>query len=242
MPSDVHGFFVKSRCCVAGLLLLAAVLSTRAGAQSVDGLSPFFRNVLADVAAAGRVSRLDSAALASGVRREVRIYTGFGMGTPSHVVRLWQDDDRAVHGRFGLLWGSGPPRATLPPKEERVLREQERAASAPVTAWVDSVYGCRATTQVRTMNVCWLGERPGRVAWTDLLERLDSLGVDSVRPPVNPKQGTDGWMIIVETRSRAGYRAYSYWMPDSASTDPGERAAARAAAVVRNAFARRVGR
>jgi hypothetical protein len=181
------------------------------------------RNVLVDIAAAGRLPRLDSTALRNGVRREIRVYTGLGMGIPSQIVRLWQDD-RGDHGRFGLFWHT----SQLPWSSD-VFR-----------AYVDSTFDCRATTTSRTVNVCWLDERPNHESWNRVLANLDELGIETIQIPVDPKTGWDGWRIVVEVRTPGGYRAYSFWAPDSTARDHREHAAAKMAAIVRDAFERRL--
>jgi hypothetical protein len=216
-------------------------VSTNARAQTADIIASYFRDVMADVATAGRLVRLDSNALGNAVRRAIRIYTGFGMGSPNRMVRLWEDE-RGVHGRFAVFWRTGLPRTALSPDEERARREELRERDARLRSWIDSVYGCRAPTQSRTINVCWLDERPDRVIWKDVLARLDSIGIESIRSPAEPKIGFDGWTIVVEVRSRAGYHSYSFWVPDPTSTDPGERAAASVATVVQDAFSRQIGK
>ena len=209
--------------CATAVALLGTITPTATPAQAAGVLSGFMRNVLADIAQAGRLARLDSTALRSGVRREIRVYTGLGMGIPSQIVRLWQDD-RGDHGRFGLFW----PTSQLPWSKE-VFR-----------AYVDSTYDCRTTTSSRTVNVCWLDERQNHESWKSVLASLDELGIETIQIPANPKTGLDGWMIIVEVRTPRGYRAYSFWAPDSTSRDPGERAAARVATVLREALHRRL--
>jgi hypothetical protein len=92
------------------------------------------------------------------------------------------------------------------------------------------------------VNVCWLDERPDREAWNDVLTKLDSVGIETIQIPAQPKAGLDGWGIIVEVRTRTGYRAYSFWNPVATSTDPGERAAERVAAVLHDALNRRLAR
>ena len=209
--------------CATAAALLAAITPTDARAQAPGVLSGFMRNVLGDIAAAGRLPRLDSTALRNSVRREIRVYTGLGMGIPSKMVRLWQDD-RGDHGRFGLFWHSS----------------QVSWSKDAFRAFVDSTLDCRATTSVRTVNVCWLDERPNHESWSSVLAKLDEVGIETIQIPVEPKTGTDRWMIVVEVRTRTSYRAYSFWAPDSTSRDPAERAAAKMAAIVREAFERRL--
>lgn len=209
--------------CATAVVLLGTITPTRAHAQEAGALSGFMRNALGDIAAAGRLPRLDSTALRNGVRREIRMYVGLGMGIPSRMVRLWQDD-RGEHGRFGLFWHT----SNLPWSQD-VFR-----------AYVDSTYDCRATTGSGVVNVCWLDGRPNRESWKNVLASLDTLGIETIQIPADPKVGLDGWMIVVEVRTRDGYRAYSFWSPDSTSKDPSERAAANMDVIVRDAFKRRL--
>ena len=204
----------------ASILSLCAGLATPVAHAPTDSIAAY-RGTLVDIAKASDLPRLDSGSFSPTVRREIRIYTGFGIFTPEDVVRVWEDNGGA-HGRFGLFWRHGS-------EYEPDLR-----------ALVDTAYDCRAIMRSRRMNVCWLDSRPSTEDWARLITALDRLRVDSIPSPVRPKMGFDGWSIIVEVRSRAGYRAYHYWSPDSTSTDTGERAAARIAEVMRSAFDQRL--
>jgi hypothetical protein len=222
----------------AAVVLLGASVSADASAQATESSRSHFRDLLAEVAEAGRLPRLDSTTLADGVRREIRIYTGFGLAIPDHVVRLWEDD-RGVRGTLGVFWRIGYPR-WVRPEDDRAQFADFRKSDVRVRARIDSVYGCKnRTTSSRTLRVCWIDERPDRESWRDVLAKLDHLNVESIQMPVEPKTGFDGWMMIVEVRTRVGYRMYRFWNPDSTSTQPGKRAAARMAAVVGDEFRRR---
>ena len=223
------------------IALVALAMQQEARAQVAQTMSAHMRDVMADVATASALPRLDSTMLASGVRREIRIYTGFGMGSPDRVVRIWQDG-RDAYGRFGVFWPTGLPRSAASAEWERARLEDVRESRARLSAYVDSLYDCRATTQSRLTHVCWLDQQPDRVVWEDVVARLDSIGVESIQMPADPKIGFDGWMIAVEVRTSNGYHAYTFWVPDSKSAEPGERAAAMVAEVIRGAFSRRLER
>jgi hypothetical protein len=231
---------VKLRIVLAGIGLILAG-PARAQTDSIGG--PIFRDAVNEVAKASNLPRLDSAALLPGVRREIRIYNGFGFGVTDDVVRL-VEHTHGVDGQFGVFWPAQTwMRVYSSPADKRRAREKEHAWDAQIRAHVDTAYDCHTIKRTRVMRVCWLPERPDeRVAWAQLLARLDSLGVNSIPSPVRPKMGLDGWSSIVELRTPLGYRVYQYWSPDSTSTDPGERAAAAISTAVWQALERRLGR
>ena len=227
--------YVKLRFIYAGIVALIGSFGSRDLRAQTDSIGGLFRRVLTEVAKASELARLDSAALLPSVRREIRIYI-IGMGQPSSVLRL-VEHTHGVDGQIGWFWPSPTwMRVYSSAAEERDDREKARPFEARVRAYMDSTYGCRATAQTRVMNVCWLPPRPGRVVWAQLLAQLDSLGVNSIPSPVQPRQGTDGWGIFVELRRPAGYRVYHYWSPDAPSADDDERAAAHVADAVSEAF------
>ena len=221
---------------------IGVILASPARAQTDSIGGRIFRDIITEVAKASNLPRLDSAALLPGVRREIRIYTGFGLTSTHDVVRL-VEHTHGVDGQFGVFWPAPTWwRSYSSPAEDRRATYEERAWDARIRANLDTAYGCHLIGQTRWMRVCWLPERPdGRLAWAQLLARLDSLGVNSI--PSRPLgMGADGWSCIVEVRTTLGYRVYHYWMPDSTSTDPGSRATAAIAMAVWQAFERRIGR
>lgn len=179
------------------VLIGGSACDARAQTDPIHGI---FRHVLTEIAVASELPRLDSAALLPGVRREIRIYDGFGVGG-NRVTRL-VEHTHGVDGQFGVFWPSQNwMRVYSSPAEERRAR---------------------------------------RVAWAQLLARLDTLGIDSIPSQGRQEHGVDGWGIIVELRTPARYRAYFYYMPDSMSADSGERASARVAEAVWQALKRRL--
>ena len=222
------------------VVILAGPASADARAQTDSIGGRIFRDAVTEIARASALPRLDSAALLPGVRREIRIYEGFGFGG-NHVTRL-VEHTHGVDGQFGVFWTSQNWMVVYSSSaEERRGSVEERAWDVRMSAHVDTAYNCHAIKQTRWMRVCWLPERPNdRVAWSQLLARLDSLGVNGIPAPVRPKTGLDGWSCIVELRTPLGYRVYQYWMPDSTSTDSGERAAAAVSTAAWQAFKRRL--
>lgn len=193
-----------------GIAALIAGAASRDLHAQADPVGPIFRQVLAQIAVASGLPHLDSAVLLPGVRREIRIYEGFGLGSGNRVVRL-VEHSHGVDGQLGVFWPSQNWRRRYSsPAEERRARDEERAWDVRMSAHVNTAYNCHAIKQTRDMRVCWLPERPdGRVALAQLLARLDSLGIDSIPAPVQQKGGMDGWGVIVELRSPAHYRALS---------------------------------
>lgn len=69
------------------LAIAALMISVGAGAQSdtasdTDSIGPVFRGIIDSVAAVASYGSLRDGRLASGTRREGRIYIGFGLGYP----------------------------------------------------------------------------------------------------------------------------------------------------------------
>ena len=227
----------------AGIMVLVAFTALRDLHAQTDPIHRVFRDGLTQIAVASELPRLDSATLLPGVRREIRIYTGFGLTATHDVVRL-VEHTHGVDGQLGVFW----PAQTWwhvysSPREERRARDEERAWDSRIVARLDTAYDCHAFKQTRLIRVCWLPERPnGRVAWAQLLTRLDSLGVDSIQSPSRPEMGADASGIIVEVRTPSGYRVFQNWRPDSASTDPSDRVAAAISTAVWQAFERRLRR
>ena len=229
------GTFERYATAVA---LLATVASSASHAQAADITSRHLREEIVDAAAAGRLPQLDSAALEPGVRREIRIHTGFGLGSPNHITRLWQDD-RGVHGQLGVFWRLGYP-SWVSSDQGPGPTEAQQKEDANVRKFIASTYGCRAVTSSRGMNLCWLDARPQRESWSEVLAQLDSAGVETIRTPAKPKMGVDGWLTLVEVRNASGYRTYWFWAPDPTSNGPNERAVARVETVLANALNRRL--
>lgn len=211
--------------------LLSATFPPRELAGQTDSIGTVFRDAIVKVAEAGRMARLDSANLPGGVNREVRVYTGFGIGIPHEVVRLWQDSS-GTHGVFGVFW-----RATLPEGlDSATVQQFERT----MRAFVDSSYQCRDILRSATTNVCWLPPRRSVEDWSEVMSQLDRFGVDTIPMPTNRRIGRDGCTVLIEVRTRLRYRAYSYWLPSATAVDPGERAAAGIVEAVGAAWKRRL--
>jgi hypothetical protein len=216
----------------AVLAILLSFAPLRALAQ-VDSIGGVFRDVLIEISKAGGLSRLDSSALTHSVTREVRIYTGFGIGVPHYVTRVWQGE-RGVHGAFGVFWPSSLPRGF---DSSTVMKFDEQ-----MRALIATSYQCTDIRKSPTISVCWLPEHRAFDRWAELLTQLDRLGVDTIPVPIEPKLGNDGWTIVVEVRTTTQYRAYSYWAPAPAATDPAERAAASIGDAVSAAWRQRLGK
>ena len=228
------------------LALLCLILPGLAHAQAKDAedsLSSVFRRVLNTVATASHLARLDSAALPPGVTREIRVYIGFGLGQPERMIRVWQDT-AGTHGAFGLFWKLAE-RLVGPGADARDTADL-RAFDTHMRIFADSVYGCNQFARAEFTQVCWL---PPQTTddWPQLLARLDAESINAV-PRWSPPPGLpqmimrDGWGIVVELRTRQGYRIYDYQNPSDHSADPGIRAAAVVADIINAAWTRRLGK
>jgi hypothetical protein len=235
---------LMARRLVLALLFLTLPGLARAQAKAdADSLSSVVRLVLSTVATASHLARLDSASLAPGVTREIRVYIGFGLGQPDRMIRVWQDT-AGTHGAFGLFWKLAE-RLVGPGADARDAADL-RAFDTHMRILADSVYGCNQLARAEFTQVCWLPPHPTD-DWLQLLARLDTASIDAV-PRWSPPPGLlhrtmrDGWGIVVELRTRQGYRVYDYENPSDHSADPGTRAAAVVAEIINAAWTRRRGK
>lgn len=111
----------------AGIVfIVAGPGSTEARAQTDSIGGRIFRDAVTEIARASDLPRLDSAVLLPGVRREIRIYDGFGMGG-NRVTRL-VEHTHGVDGQFGVFWLSQNWMMVYSsPAEERRASDEERA-------------------------------------------------------------------------------------------------------------------
>lgn len=208
----------------AAAILIPAAASAQNATPVADSIGSTFRNTIDSVATAADMSSLRNRELPDGVRREIRIYIGFGLGFPQRVARLWEDA-RGAQGWLGLWW----PGTRLTYRIANGTEADYAAARQERTSWVAAVrdfaaeLGCTDFRARPSYELCTLPAQ--HVAWSDVLARLDRLGIGQL-PHLRDRIGFDGVTLVVEYRDRDGYRAYSYWAPRLNSTDSHERSAA----------------
>lgn len=155
---------------------------------------------------------IDPAAIAGGMRplratslpkgeREVRVWTGFGLGIPHDLYRLRASGSN-VRGALILWWGHGNEWG---PND----------APESMHAYVRRVFGCGRIRQHEQLDACEgdLGRRPPD--WRRILAQMDSLGVSSLRTPAGNPLVTDGYHMVVETLDGTGYRTAYFSMPSA---------------------------
>lgn len=177
----------RSACCL-GLLLSSRFVQA-------DGL----QSVADEVGAIAGLPSLETAALPAGAV-ELRIWTGFGVVVPNHMLRLRRSADGEVTGE----------RLRYFPVDLSYLNAQAAAFRK------DARRGCEQLQRGETTEVCVLVRRPWR-GWRRIYESLHKLGIatlpdGSLLPPPRLELN-DGYSIHVEVRQGADYRTYSYINP-----------------------------
>lgn len=179
--------YFRLACCL-GLVAWASLV--QAGA---------LQSVADKVSAAAGMPNLETSPLPPGVV-ELRIWTGFGVVAPDHMLRLQRAADGKVSGERLRYF---PADLSYMGDYAAGFRRQAR-------------HGCGRLHHDEETEVCVLARQP-QPGWHRIYESLLKLGIttlpdDSQLPP--PKlQMTDGYAIHVEVREGADYRNYSYSNP-----------------------------
>ena len=166
---------------------------------------------------------IDPAAIAAGLRplramprppgeREVRVWTGFGLGIPYTLYRLYTLGDD-VRGDLIFWWGHD---------------NEWRPADNPESmhAYVTRVFACGGIRRHESVDAC-KGNLDGHSPdWRRVLAEIDSLGVRTVRTPAENPRVMDGYGMVVEMRDGAGYRTAYFSMPSASGPGDTPRAVA----------------
>ena len=150
-------------------------------------------------------------------KRELRIWFGFGMIEPEMLTRI-RTDGKAVHGSKIFWW-------TRTTENEEIVADFDRhlISNGELYANLQATAGCGLLRRYGNYEMCSARLAVGQ-SWKAILQSLDSLGVGE--PANGDAVGIDGWRMVVEARDGPSYRAYSYFMPDTAASDPQTRRAA----------------
>lgn len=223
---SLHVILLTAFCVsiVATILIPGAACAQTAGPPMADSVGAVFRSVIDSVAATAGLASLRDQELPRGVRREVRLYVGFGLAHPQQAVRVWEDAG-GVHGWLGLWWPGTrlTYRISGGTEADYVQARQEHATWVAEVRDLAAESGCTEFRARPDYETCTL---PGRgIQWADVLAHLDGLGVARLPHP-RDRLGLDGVTLVVEHRDTAGYRSYSYWSPRTDARDAHERAAA----------------
>lgn len=175
--------YFRLACCF-GLLAWAHLVQADA-----------LQSVADEVSATAGLSRLETTPLPDGAV-ELRIWTGFGVVIPNHMLRLQRDADGKVSGERLRYF---PADLSHMGDGAAAFRRQAR-------------HGCGRLHNGKETEVCVLARKP-QPGWRRIYESLLKLGIttlpdDSLLPPPE-LQMTDGYAIHVEVREGADYRNYS---------------------------------
>lgn len=205
------------------------------GRISTDTIEPRFSYRLDEVAAAAGILPLRAPEGLAGALREVRLWAGFGMYSPEHLLRVIESAS-GVHGVHLFWW--------TPNQHEDELafdRDSTRISNRELYEHLRAAYQCGPRRRQGDYEFC-TSVTPGAGTWVQMLGRLDSLGVTtlpdaaSLTPP--GLTGFDGTSLVVEVRDSARYRTYSYWEPEEAADQVEIRRAAAILTIVFGAGAR----
>lgn len=220
MNIDLHGSRLVSAIVS---VLLVAVRGTATGQAERHDI-PQFAFQLDTKSTLLRWKPLHQTVLPRGAIEELRVWVGFGIESPEYVVRIVPQPNRVIGARV-FYWMTG----TDPDKETEAERDSTMISDHELQQNLQRLFGCTRPTRRADYTVCEV-TRPARDTWANILRRLDSLGIAQLpdareRSPPGPS-GLDGTTMVVELRTKLGYRTYSYWTPSSQAPQPEVRRAA----------------
>ncbi len=232
-------------------LLLCAVLTSSLFPRSLcgqrgsprDSLVPEFAWTTDSVTALAGLPTLRGTAFAPGIRREIRMWVGFGRLMPNLLLRV-ADSSGSVVG-LGVAWWPGGPepegRFVGTPAQEAAYKQEWLRNTQKIREYVLRSYQCSALRRGSHTEVCFI-QAEGSHEFVTLLTQIDSLDAWHLRDPseLTPPGtiGLDGTTLMVEVRTASGYRTYSYWEPGDGPWPEAKRAGSLARLVF-GAFPRR---
>lgn len=182
---------------VVAAMLPAGTARAQERAAGTTNAVPEFAFAIDPAAVAAGLAPLRANALPPG-EREVRIWTGFGLGIPHDLYRLHAARG-TVQGALVLWWSH---------------ESEWGPADAPESmhAYVTRAFGCGPIRRHDEVDACGPDRIEPRPDWRALLAQLDSLGIATLEtPPSDPSILTnDGWHMVVEVRDGAAYRTASF--------------------------------
>ncbi len=182
------------------VFVLGLAISTAPVSSDAVGREPFLLQFTNDVAAAANLGQLSRAPLANGL--EIRVWVGFGVVTPEHMLRLRVDGAGRISGQLWVYFPSDLTYIEDIHERHRVRRE-----------WT---HDCSNLKHGKKHDVC-IALFKKVPDWASTYHTLTSLGIATLPDESDlPKQKStvlDGVAMVVEIRSEHEYRAYAYSNP-----------------------------
>lgn len=208
-----------------GMVILTLLASATGFAHATDpkqsAEDPYLLQFVHDVAKTAGLQPLRTAILPTGAS-EIRIWTGFGVASPEHLVVLRQQPG-------GDRTGSALSYQAVPKAGEDTTYHRR---------WLMT---CASSSEQEGIAIC--EPRSVReIDWTAIGEAMEQLGIrslpDESRLPKRDDRIKDGTSILIEIKEADTYRAYHYSNPGLRS-DPHARAAAEIMQVAHQVFEER---
>lgn len=180
---------------ILGTAISAAPVTPRAAVQK-----PFLLQFTEEVAETATLGQLSHTPVTDG--SEIRIWVGFGIVTPEHMLRLRVDRSGKVSGQLWVYFPSDLTYIEDIHERHRIRRE-----------WT---HDCSNLKHGKEHDVCiaLFREAPD---WTSTHRNLVSLGVtelpDESELPKPKSTVLDGVAMVVEVRDEHEYRGYAYSNP-----------------------------
>jgi hypothetical protein len=152
-----------------------------------------------------------------GARREVRLWMGFGIGSPDLAMRV-VDGPGGASGEVVLWWpGEAPAGETFlgSDSERNEWAALRRGFAQRMRADLASA-GCTESRRTVALETCRFTV-PESPDWGAILARIDQLDAwtlanpATLQPPM--RGGGHGSTLVVEVRDGERYRSYAYWSP-----------------------------
>jgi hypothetical protein len=194
--------------CIASVLALS--LFTTPPLLGRDGDSPRLPTVASDVARTAGIGQLESTLLPDGAS-ELRVWVGFGVVSPEHLLRLVVRRDGVITGESIVYF----------PTDISYMEDYEAEFRRELLA------GCTNLRQGKKVSVCTstFTDSPD---WQTLYGDLVDLGIlslpDESELPDPEFQVMDGIAMVVEVRNGSDYRAYRYSNPSFRNEPQAQRA------------------
>jgi hypothetical protein len=170
-----------------------------------DGDRPFLLAFTHDVASTAGIGSLENSLVPEG-SSEIRVWIGFGVVVPDHLLRLVIDRDGEVEGNVFRHF----------PSDTSYMQEYEAEFHRELMT------GCTDLRRGKESAVCTatFRDQPDWLALYGNLVDLDILTLpDESELPKPQHRVKDGIAMVVEIRSGSDYRAYGYSNP-SVRTEP----------------------
>ena len=165
---------------------------------------PHFDFAIDPASIAARLRPLRATQLRRG-EREIRVWTGFGLGIPHLLYRL-RVSGRATDGAVIAWWDHSGEWGPSDNPESMHAHVRREFRCGRIRRHEDT-----EASEIR------LGRRP---TWRQLVAQLDSLGISTLQTPANRLLVMDGFHMVIETREHDRYHTAYFPMPSP--TGPGD--------------------